>query len=70
MVFSAFNFAKLFLTLANRVIKYMSDKNLMKAGEEKALNDLLEKTNAEIHRGLMARRDAERVRESEDPFAD
>ena len=65
-----FTIAKLLIKGFNRFMKWLGDKQLLKAGEAEAIAKQLEEAQNEIYRGLIARRDADKLRESDDPFAD
>lgn len=59
---------KLFLTLASTFAKYAADKQLLEAGENKAILDGLKYANDAIARANAARADANKLPVEADPY--
>lgn len=58
---------KLFLTLASTFAKYAADKQLLEAGENKAILEGIQNANDAIARASIARYNASKLPVSEDP---
>jgi hypothetical protein len=60
--------AKLFLTLASSIIQYMNNKQLMEAGEAKAVLEGIKHANDAIARAHGARANADSVLDEADKY--